>query len=382
MAAQSTSSEEDQTKSLFALWKVFRERVRETHPDIPPPQAPKSILRTQGGPTEPLQESHRLPLFPSVTSAIQSCEGYIVEPTNKAGIPQDPLGVGSFLKSQRLFSPKILDIEGDVKLAQPLRRNTSWPKDVLQVEPDKLKAAPVSESHLKLLEADTREALATWSALRWAFSATSAYLEDDSLSRDQLRDKLRTVSKMQQSLAPIVEDRLTTTLTNTVLRRRDIILSSYQAKFLQEENLVDIRASPLLGSDLLDFPQELVHEEREARTSRELISALRRSSSSSSSRGQRFRTGQQRSSIPAAAGSAAQLSSDSGQQPQARAFQAPAAAPTAYPVAYQSYRKRGSRGSGSRSWQQRSRDSRQSSDSFKGSSAFRFKGRGKGRRPY
>jgi len=291
--------------------------------------------------------------------------------------------VGSFLKSQRLFSPRILDIEGDVKLAQPLRRNTSWPKDVLQVEPDKLKAASVSEAHLKLLETDTREALATWSALRWGFSATSAFLEDDTLSRDQLRDKLRTISKMQQSLAPIVEDRLTTTLTNTVLRRRDIILSSYQAKFLQEENLVDIRASPLLGSDLLDFPQELVHEEREARTSRELIAALRRSSSSSSSRGQtRFRTSQQRSSIPAAAGSAAQLSSDSGQQPQARAFQAPAAAPTAYPIAYQSYRKRGSRGSGSRSWQQRSRDSRQSSDSFKGSSAFRFKGRGKGRRPY
>jgi len=249
-----------------------------------------------------------------------------------------------------------------------------------------LKAASFSEAHLKILESDTREALATWSAMRWAFSATSVYLEDDSLSKEQLRDKLKTISKLQQSLAPIIEDRLTTTLTNTVLRRRDIILSSYQAKFLQEDNLVDIRASPLLGTDLLDFPQELVHEEREARTSRELIAALRRSSSSSSSRGQsrqsRFRTTQQRSSIPAAAGSAAQLSSDSGQQSQPRAFQAPAAAPTAYPIAYQSYRKRGSRGSGSRSWQQRSRDSRQSADSYKGSSAFRFKGRGRGRKPY
>ena len=377
VSANALSTEEDVSKNLFSLWKVFRERVVETHPEIPSPQKPKSFLRTSGGPTETPFESHKLPLFPTIVSALQACEDSILEPTNKSGTQQDPLGVGSYLKTQRQFSHKFMDIEGDNKLAQPLRRNTAWPKDILQVDPNKTKVASVSEVDLKQQEADTRELLSAWSALRWSFSAANIFLDDPSLSAEELREKLKTLSRLQESLAPLMEDRITTSLTNTILRRRDIILSSYQAKFLHDENLMDIRGSPLLGSELLEFPPEIVHEERESRLQRELIASLKRSSSSSSSKPQyrsRFQQSQQRQSNSAAAGSVSQSPQESSQS---RSYQQPSAAPTAYPVQYQSYKKRKGRGGSYKPWQQ---SKRKDSRSYRGNS-FRssYRGRGKGR---
>ena len=381
LSVQQSSTEEDLTRSFFTLWKAFRESVVDTHPEVPPPQRPKPTLRTLGGPTESLQENHRLPLFPSITSALQACEESILEPTSKAGTPQDPLGVGSYLKAQRPFSHKVLEVEGDTKLAPPLRRNTNWPKDVLEVDPARTKTASVPEADLKQQETDLRETLAVWSSLRWSFSTASKILENDSVSTDEVKDRLNTVFKLQDSLAPLIEDRLTTSLTNTILRRRDVILSSYQAKFLQEENIVDIRGSPLLGTELLEFPSQMIQEERDSRAQRALISALKRpppSSSSSSSKTQykqgRFQQSQQRQFTPAAAGSATQIPSASGQQ---KPYQPPAAAPTAYNVQYQPYKKRKGRSGNSRNWQpSRGRDSRPYRGNFSGSS---YKGRGRGR---
>ena len=80
----------------------------------------------------------------------------------------------------------------------------------------------------------------------------------------------------QDLLSPVVEDRLTTELTNAVLRRRDIILSTSQVQKFQEDSVAEFRASPLVGTDLFEFDSEVVKEEMQAQTSQSVVAGLRR----------------------------------------------------------------------------------------------------------
>jgi len=150
-------------------------------------------------------------------------------------------------------------------------------------------------------------------------------------------------------------------LTNTILRRRDILLSSSSAKHLQDENLVELRASPLDGPELLSFPQDLVSEKRELKSSRALIAALKGSSRSTYRREWR----PQAAAPSAAAGSAAQLvqptASTSQSQPQQIPQQSSA---QQFPV---SYKNRKSWAQTSSSWGK----NRQGRSQSRGTSSFR-----------
>ena len=101
-------------------------------------------------------------------------------------------------------------------------------------------------------------------------------LADESLTMDQLKQKLTVVVDEQDLLSPVVEDRLTTELTNAVLRRRDIILSTSQVQKFQEDSVAEFRASPLVGTDLFEFDSEVVKEEMQHQTSQSVVAGLRR----------------------------------------------------------------------------------------------------------
>jgi len=116
----STLIPEDPTqRSLQTLWKDYRSLIYETHPDLLEPQAQRHTLRTIRGLKEFSPEPVKLPFFPSTLAAIQACEEAIAEPVSKLGLPQDPLAVGDFLRTQRTFLQKYWDTEGESQLAVP-----------------------------------------------------------------------------------------------------------------------------------------------------------------------------------------------------------------------------------------------------------------------
>lgn len=101
-------------------------------------------------------------------------------------------------------------------------------------------------------------------------------LEREDLSSTDLKTQLTAILDQQDLFAPAMEDRLTTELTNSVLRRRDIVLSTTQAKAFQEDSVVEFRSSPLVGSDLFDFDKEVIKEELEVQTSKAVMASTRR----------------------------------------------------------------------------------------------------------
>ena len=72
-------------------------------------------------------------------------------------------------------------------------------------------------------------------------------LTNESISAGDLKQKLSVVLDEQDLLAPVVDDCLTTELTNAVLRRRDIILSTSQVQKFQEDSVAEFRPPPWWG---------------------------------------------------------------------------------------------------------------------------------------
>jgi len=300
--------------STSKLWKLFRQSIYVLHPDLPEPESQRIPMRTTGGPTEFIAESVKLPLYPATASTLEACEEAIATPVSKSESISDPLTVGNFLKPQRNFLHKFWEPAGTVGFTNPLRKNHSLPKELFNVQSIE-KSAKITDKDLAQQEQELRETLAAWSVLRWSFSGLSQLIDSD-MSKEQAFTVIQSLVEEQESLAPVIEDRLSTMLTNTILQRRDILLASSSGKQLQEENLVELRVSPLDGPELLSFPPELVTEERELKSSRALIAALKGSCRSTYRREWRPQT----STPSAAAGSAAQLvqstSSANQSQPQ------------------------------------------------------------------
>jgi len=355
----STSSEEEtSTPSASKLWKSFRQSIYLLHPDLPEPEGHKIPMRTKGGPTEFIAESLKLPLYPATASTLEACEEAIAAPLSKTGSVSEPLTVGNFLKPQRVFLNKLWEPAEAIGFTTPLRKNHSLPKELFNIQSLE-KTTKVSDKDLAHQEQEVRETLAAWSVLRWSFSGLSQILESD-MTREQAFGVLKSLVEEQESLAPVIEDRLSTLLTNTVLRRRDILLSSSSAKHLQDENLVELRASPLDGPELLSFPQELVSEERELKSSRALLAALR----SKPSYRREWRP--QTAAPSAAAGSAAQLAQPVASTSQAQPQQVPQqSGAQQFPV---SYKNRKSWAQTSSSW---GRGGRQGRSQSRGSQPFR-----------
>jgi len=227
----------------------------------------------------------------------------------------------------------------------------------------------VADKDLAQQEQELREILAAWSVLRWSFSGLSQLIDSD-MTKEQAFSVIQSLVEEQESLAPVIEDRLSTMLTNTILRRRDILLSSSSAKALQEQNLVELRASPLDGPELLSFPQDLVTEERELKSSRALIAALKGSSRSTYRREWR-----PQSTVPsAAAGSAAQLPQASSSAVQSQPQQIPQQGASQFPVKYKN-RKSWAQTSSSWGRGRQGRSQSRGSQSFRGGRSTSSRGR-------
>ena len=320
---ESSASSSEESPTMTKKWRDFRQVVQRYNLEVPEPaKAPRFQYRsqTQGGPQSFSLETQRLPLFPETQSTMTKCVEAIRSPKDpKTGYPVDPLGLGKYLEPQWPVSTK-LDILDTPGFIQPLKRNTNVPKDILS-EASKDQSLTVSEKTLCAMERQARQLACAWSAMRWSHRVTRQVLDDEERSEEEKWADLDAILQTQADLEPLMEDLITTSLTNTVLRRRDLLLEQVQATYLTPENLIQLRGSPLDEQVLIQFPEELLKEERELMSKRMFLHALK---------------------PPRAA------RSQSGQQTQSQTTQQVTAQPQPQPSTsgYQSFKARG-RGRGS-----------------------------------
>ncbi len=125
------------------------------------------------------------------------------------------------------------------------------------------------------MERQARQLTCAWSAIRWSLRAIRQVLDDEERSEEEKWGDLDAILQAQADLEPLMEDLITTGLTNSVLRRRDLLLEQVQASYLTPENLIQLRGSPLDEQVLIQFPEELLKEERELRSKRMFLQALK-----------------------------------------------------------------------------------------------------------
>ncbi len=89
-------------------------------------------------------------------------------------------------------------------------------------------------------------------------------------------DHIRAVVNQQKSLAPLLQDRITTLLSNVLLKRRDSTLSTYQARALKEDTVIELRATDFLEERVIKIPEGIKEVESEKKSNRDLLGVLRR----------------------------------------------------------------------------------------------------------
>ena len=115
----------------------------------------------------------------------------------------------------------ILDTPGFI---QPLKKNSNVPKDILSEVSSKDQSLTVSEKTLWSMEKQARQLTCSWSAIRWTHRAIRQVLDDEDRSEEEKWGDLDAILQAQADLEPLMEDLITTGLTNSVLRRHDLLL--------------------------------------------------------------------------------------------------------------------------------------------------------------
>jgi hypothetical protein len=244
-------------------------------------------------------------MHPETKRTLDRMQEEVKDPKDpKHGFPLPPLTVGKYVSPPEPFHQKTLEALDLVGFARPLRENFDFPKDLIRPTAGKEASVTFTEKDLKGQEGELREAVLAWSAIRWTHT-TLAKVMDSELSDEEKWDQIQTVIQQQSELEPVLEERLVGLLTNTVLRRRDTVLTGTNAGLLTQENLLEIRSSPLTEPFLYKFPKDLLESERGLKENRLLVGALTGAAARNKAQGKNYQN-YQRQQPAAAAGSAAQ----------------------------------------------------------------------------
>jgi hypothetical protein len=131
----------------------------------------------------------------------------------------------------------------------------------------------MTDRDLQIQEQQLREITTLWSQNMWAYQAMSNILNSD-LEVDDAFEKLTDVLNQQKAVAPLIQDRISVLLSNTVLRRRDLVLKQTPRTKMKEESVIDLRATPLTQEKLFVIDSELRRNEEHDRTNRDILTAI------------------------------------------------------------------------------------------------------------
>jgi hypothetical protein len=233
-------------------------------------------------------EEDQAPMHPNISIALHNCAEEVGNPTprleNKSSNKPGPYSLSEvFNTHNRRNFPQFM-----FPLRLPGFTRPMDPKSDL----DKLaKSAPgqgsliVNDRDLADQEMEFKRLLSIISLAHWDHDMLSRLRDQlkQGLDQDQAAQTLDTILNEQKEYLPLADDMLTTGLTNSVLRRRDILLKNFAPLDLSEDAITKLRSSDLASRSLLEVPPGLIKEEQDSATQKTMFH-LAKSTAASASR--------------------------------------------------------------------------------------------------
>ena len=264
---EAESPQDPEGTSFPELWNGLGDVVRDYVPSVPEVKlSPVKRRRTMAS-IDREEPSAALPLHPAVEAAVEACMREVKDGRDRA----EPLPVGKFLRMERTFPKKFWTPPDKPKLYLPGVKTAA----VEQLVPGfKATNASLSDMDLAMLEAQCRESLIALSQLKWLMEAQAAFTEailPMGLAENEAKIPY-TLSTGFDYIFNFLLDALSVQLVNTVLRRRDMILS--QAKKLSPDIMADVRTQPVFQPHVIEVDKQICKEQAEERSRQAMVDTL------------------------------------------------------------------------------------------------------------
>jgi hypothetical protein len=259
-----TDSEEEDQVSRFQVWKSFKLAVQDSVEEFPETLPDPKLHRTAGQGRDREYGKNKVPIHPEVEFALQECMNAVQD--NKG----TPIPVGQTLKSTRKFPHNYMDL-GNLQNFSSAQRKT---KLTPMVPEFKATFVQLTNAEIESQETMIRETVTMWSHMRWAMQSMENILQSENIPEME-GSMLRSITDQLKDFSPLMDDRLSTLLANTALKRRDVFLGASSAKNLKEDSVSQLRSSSLLQPELFQIHKEIRRLEEAEKASRDMLQAMR-----------------------------------------------------------------------------------------------------------
>ena len=215
-----------------------------------------SRIQNLGGmTTSKTSERTKLPMYGAVEYELKLMSKDIRTPRVKARSKRDtkPLGRGDFPVSERGPGLPVQALSSHLRFNHPAQVDTEVDRLLPSGKSSYSIHGRFTEENLRQMERDLRVNLSSLSYVLWALEFTSNQLkelQEDSEEAELLQPARSAVTHAMSFLTTVV-DRSTTTLSTTILARRDSYLAQMDP-LLAQEHRVSLRAASMLGTRLFD----------------------------------------------------------------------------------------------------------------------------------
>lgn len=263
----SVPTEETQDQAAVKSWNDILKLIRENFPETFD-SSPDTATRREDS-QDPFKDTkvkaEHLPLHPQVDRYLSECSTELSNPAPSGKKDRAALKRGEFAKPVKSLPKTFLQIKGKDNALFACRVNAN----LQEISADTLRPAAaesISPSQLEENEKQARETLVTHSALLWLADVQGKLIEvlRDPEHTEAASVCLKAIQPHVKYLQSIQTDQLTTSLTNTVLIRRDVYLQTVGAS-LPSEFKKKLRCSSLSSDSLFELDDKLVKEINSAR---------------------------------------------------------------------------------------------------------------------
>ena len=258
-------SEGEDFPSQNKTWRDFKTAI-EVFTDLPETEPEMSKHRTSDMGMTRTREVLKLPMHSLLSETFNLCAESVRR--NKDG---EPLKVGKYLSTTRNIRKELHTLSDVPEFHKPAKEAES---DSFLPSVNR-KAITLSETEVKAQETQLRELALLWSQNLWGLQTLDSIMDTGDTSQ-QMFDHIKAVINQQKQVAPLFQDRITTLLSNVLLKRRDNTLASYNAKVLKEDTLVELRSTDFLEEKVIKIPDNIKEVESEKKSNRDLLGVLRR----------------------------------------------------------------------------------------------------------
>ena len=254
--------------SFTDMWTSMASIVRDFVPSLPETKLSPVKRRRISAAIDKDEVNENLPMHPNVESVLDACMREVKDSKDRA----EPLAIGKYLKTERSFPKRQWVPPNKPKVHLPsIRVNRSFDQLISGVRNVN---ASLTDVELAIMETQVRESVLAISNLKWVFEAQSAFVQHllPENAGEDLRRIPHTIDNSVDFILTYLLDQLSVQLSNIVLRRRDLVLQ--QADKMSQSMVTDLRAQPVLQSELIEVQQEVCERQVERLERQAMVQSL------------------------------------------------------------------------------------------------------------